>query len=293
MPAATTTAPQPRRFQCRHIFTDGHRCGSPCLRNEEFCFYHHTSRGRAANPASGALPTIDLSQGEHQKSPFTLPSLEDRGAIQLAIGEVLNRLAANQLDARRAGLLLYGLQIASLNLPQPAPARPQPRESPVEEIVSDPTLGPIAPSTEILPPGENDQPTTLSEMLLRELRRHNPIPPPEPHILNELNATAADLTATAADLTAPDDLTATAQTSTPPTTSPPIRSPPPQPAEPFYPASSHASLAGPLCDIPSRPHPPNGVISTEGRPQVSRSGETCGSPAQPSPPTPPQPTPRT
>jgi hypothetical protein len=22
----------PKRYQCRHIFTDGHRCGSVCLR---------------------------------------------------------------------------------------------------------------------------------------------------------------------------------------------------------------------------------------------------------------------
>ena len=36
--------PDPTRLQCRHIFTDGHRCGSPCLRREPFCFYHHTAR---------------------------------------------------------------------------------------------------------------------------------------------------------------------------------------------------------------------------------------------------------
>jgi hypothetical protein len=45
---------------------------------------------------------------------------EDRSAIQLAIGEVLRRIASNDIDPHRAGLLLYGLQIASLNLPKPA-----------------------------------------------------------------------------------------------------------------------------------------------------------------------------
>ena len=34
-----THADNPKRYQCRHIFTDGHRCGSPCLRGEELCYY--------------------------------------------------------------------------------------------------------------------------------------------------------------------------------------------------------------------------------------------------------------
>jgi hypothetical protein len=50
--------------------------------------------------------------------------LEDRASIQLSIAEVLSRLAANDLDPKRAGLLLYGLQIASCNLP-PAKAEPE------------------------------------------------------------------------------------------------------------------------------------------------------------------------
>jgi hypothetical protein len=44
-----------------------------------------------------------------------LPAVEDSASIQLALIEVLHALAANQLDPRRAGLLLYGLQVASAN----------------------------------------------------------------------------------------------------------------------------------------------------------------------------------
>jgi 2,3-bisphosphoglycerate-independent phosphoglycerate mutase len=33
-----------RQYQCRHIFTDGRRCASPCLRQEEFCYYHLISQ---------------------------------------------------------------------------------------------------------------------------------------------------------------------------------------------------------------------------------------------------------
>ena len=38
------------RKTCRHIFTDGHRCGSPSLTDELFCYYHHTTRKPLANP---------------------------------------------------------------------------------------------------------------------------------------------------------------------------------------------------------------------------------------------------
>jgi hypothetical protein len=98
-----------KRFQCCHIFTDGRRCASPCLRGEEFC-YHHTIRTPIAKP----------KQRRARQSTFHLPPPEDRSAIQSSIGEFLRRIATNEIDPRRAGLLLDGLQIASLNLPASA-----------------------------------------------------------------------------------------------------------------------------------------------------------------------------
>jgi hypothetical protein len=161
-PPATTQ----RRFQCRHIFTDGHRCGSPCLRHEDFCYYHHNARGRRALCARSE--TIDLSQGEHRASPFTLPNPEDRSAIQVAIGEILNRLASNELDPRRAGLLLYGLQIASINLPHSKSATSQP--GPVEDTVTHPDLGTVALPVELHLPSDK-APSSLFGHLLQQLRR--------------------------------------------------------------------------------------------------------------------------
>jgi len=136
--AESTTTQQDKQYQCRHIFTDGHRCASPCLRQEEFCYYHHTTRRPAANPR----------QRRSRRSTFHLPLPEDRSAIQASIGEVLQRIASNDIDPRRAGLLLYGLQIASLNLPKPQREAPPAPET-VEEITTDPTLGTLAPRTEL------------------------------------------------------------------------------------------------------------------------------------------------
>jgi hypothetical protein len=47
--------------------------------------------------------------------PLQLPDAEDSASIQLALIEVIHALAAGQLHPRRAGLLLYALQVASAN----------------------------------------------------------------------------------------------------------------------------------------------------------------------------------
>jgi len=127
--------PDTTKKQRRHILTNGHRCAAVCLRNEDFCYYHHSTRRRKDV----------LSQNNN----FELLLPEDRSAIQTAIGLVLQPIASNNLDPGRAGLLLYGLQIASLNLPKENPDPNRIPESPVDEVVFHPELGPIAPLAEI------------------------------------------------------------------------------------------------------------------------------------------------
>jgi hypothetical protein len=51
-----------------------------------------------------------------QNASIDLPPVEDNESIQLALIDVIQALAANQLDTKRAGLLLYGLQVASINV---------------------------------------------------------------------------------------------------------------------------------------------------------------------------------
>ena len=71
----------------------------------------------------GALPVGSGHRDQpntHESAPadaasLDLPPIEDTASIQLALIEVLQALAANQLDTKRAGLLLYGLQVASAN----------------------------------------------------------------------------------------------------------------------------------------------------------------------------------
>ena len=89
--------------ECRHIKTSGGKCGSPALRGKPYCYYHSRLKQRAAQPRSPYL-AIELPA-----------SLEDRGSIQLALSEIVTAIAENRIDTKRAGVLLYALQIASSN----------------------------------------------------------------------------------------------------------------------------------------------------------------------------------
>ena len=182
-----TTNASSTTYQCRHLFTDGHRCGSRSLHGEAFCFYHHKTR----KPFPKAAPAPPA------EATFDLPFPEDRAAIQLSIGEVLQRIARNQIDPRRAGLLLYGLQIASLNLPpHPRQAPDRPRSAyahrgrrlfqdhtpesddsqPADTYETHPDYGTIAPVAEYTEPEE--APSFFSELYteLGEDRHGNPLP---------------------------------------------------------------------------------------------------------------------
>ena len=150
-------------YQCRHILTDGRRCGSPSLRKEHFCYYHHKIRR--------PVPIRELEARRGMQGVFELPNPEDRSAIQHAIGQVLQRIAANELDPRRAGLLLYGLQIASLNL-----LKNDQKVIPevyVEAVEVDPEFGELAPQTEFT---ENHGRKGSVAKLLEKLQRERPQP---------------------------------------------------------------------------------------------------------------------
>ena len=95
-----------KRYQCRHIHADGRQCGSPALRREQFCYFHHPTR-RPPCPA-----------GRRPKPPgFHLPALLDRASIQRALAKVISRVASGRLDPRQARILLFGLKLANRNLP--------------------------------------------------------------------------------------------------------------------------------------------------------------------------------
>lgn len=94
--------------RCQHIKVNGEQCGSPALKGRRLCFFHNRWREtRIPFNKEGSLHFLDT---------FDLPALEDAESVQVAIMQVLRLIIAKHIDPKTAGLLLYGLQTASINL---------------------------------------------------------------------------------------------------------------------------------------------------------------------------------
>ncbi len=122
-PLAPTAAWQDMRVLCSHTLAEtnirpAHRCGSPALRGESFCFYHHPTRAAAHNPRERRA---HRATGKN----FTIPAPTCHADIQRSLSELVRRIAANQIDLKRANLLLTALQIVARDLPAlPNPSQP-------------------------------------------------------------------------------------------------------------------------------------------------------------------------
>jgi hypothetical protein len=111
--------------QCFHYHSLGHRCGSPALRGEYFCYHHQNSLKSA--------PVIIFPT-----QPFELPRLTDRDSVLRAADQVASRIAANSLDLRRAKAILSAIYLAATHLPPappPAPPSPHPQLRSTETIL--------------------------------------------------------------------------------------------------------------------------------------------------------------
>jgi hypothetical protein len=91
-------------IECRHIFPSGKKCQSPALTSSDFCYFHHNKRNQKSPSRKSGEPSTLVQ---------LLPQLEDADTILTALSDVIIALAANRIDAHRARILIYGLQVAS------------------------------------------------------------------------------------------------------------------------------------------------------------------------------------
>jgi hypothetical protein len=113
---------------CRHIKANGERCGSLALLNQPFCYYHvelerrHRRCDTRRDTTLTILHPMTLQDGSQRDPTFAeqlpqldLPQLEDRHSIQIALSMIITAVAEDRIDPKRAALLFYGLQVASMN----------------------------------------------------------------------------------------------------------------------------------------------------------------------------------
>ena len=115
---------------CRHIKPNGLRCESPALKETYFCYFHSKLHSLGAEP--------------HDKyGPMRLPTPEGPAAIQLSIAKITDALINGRIDPKRAGQLLYAMQIASQNLES---HRPSQLDQQVESLTTTPEGEELAPN---------------------------------------------------------------------------------------------------------------------------------------------------
>jgi hypothetical protein len=90
---------------------NGKICEGPALRDSNLCYWHHKARHRRRH-----RERIGRRVKRSAKTDIVFPLLEDGNSIQIGLQEVLHALLDGRIDTRRAGLLLYGLQVATSNL---------------------------------------------------------------------------------------------------------------------------------------------------------------------------------
>ena len=94
---------------CDHLKEDGVYCSSPAVRDQRYCYFHLNARARRVQAAHARL--------HGQARPrFQMPVLDNMHAVQAGIQQVVDALADDRIDNRRAGLLLYALQQAAAGL---------------------------------------------------------------------------------------------------------------------------------------------------------------------------------
>jgi len=164
--------------RCQHIRYNGQRCAAPALRGQTICHFHE----RAADPAT---------YEERSLPPF----IEDATSLQVVLMWVIRRLRTDgfhlmdELEYKRAALLLYALQIACTNLKNFSAERAQPEaadgERPQPKPVSVEKLKPAASKS-------GDEPS-LAELLLGLLAKDQNGDPdaPPPRIRNREDYYAA------------------------------------------------------------------------------------------------------
>ena len=91
----------PNVRRCTHIQVTGHRCGSPALKQEYFCYFH-------ARMIKGVQSRVDS-----QTHPVAL--IESAEAIQAALMHMIDAVLKGAIDNKRAALVLKALYIAVRN----------------------------------------------------------------------------------------------------------------------------------------------------------------------------------
>jgi hypothetical protein len=111
--------------RCCHVMATGVHCQSPALKDTNYCYAHFrlSKRRHSAQAAARAREQANAREAAAARKRrdefdfnFDFSAIKDRASFSVAVGLVMQALAANQITSRRAGHLLNGLQMMKGNL---------------------------------------------------------------------------------------------------------------------------------------------------------------------------------
>src|SRR5580765_2980474 len=85
--------------RCQWVRQDGTSCGSPQMKQHIYCFAH-------------------MQMAEARTLMLMLPVAEDANAIQIGLMQIQKALIEDRISMKKAGLLLYSMQLALTNVGQ-------------------------------------------------------------------------------------------------------------------------------------------------------------------------------
>jgi hypothetical protein len=88
--------------RCRHIRTNGTQCGSPALKEKEFCYYHQENQPRAVE--------LYIDGERYSDGNFMLPVFEDAHSIQMALRQMVELMFQRRIDRKDASGNLKTMQ---------------------------------------------------------------------------------------------------------------------------------------------------------------------------------------
>jgi hypothetical protein len=118
--------------RCQHIKTNGTQCGSPALREGRFCYHHQECRAER----------VTVKGADGKTSEILVPVFEDAHSLQTMVRQVVMLMLEDKIDDKKAGRVLYALQIVGANLKHMAAEKPRPAQVVVDpEKVAETPLG--------------------------------------------------------------------------------------------------------------------------------------------------------
>jgi hypothetical protein len=96
---------------CSHTHETGRTCNSVAAKHQKYCPFHLQYRARQLRMAQ--------ARARAERFDIKIPPLEDMYAVQSALSQLAEALAADMIDPQRAQALLAVLRLSSLNFRHP------------------------------------------------------------------------------------------------------------------------------------------------------------------------------